>query len=100
MIVPVKQTAQAKSRLIGLAPDHRRELALAFALDTVNAALSATGVRRVVVVTNDPEAVEFERLGAEVLPDRPDAGLNPGVRARSPSRRQNRSVERTGGPGR
>lgn len=30
-----------------------------------------------VVVTNDPAVRQFERLGADVLADRPDAGLNP-----------------------
>ncbi|HEY7043375.1 MAG TPA: 2-phospho-L-lactate guanylyltransferase [Nocardioidaceae bacterium] len=77
VIVPVKQTSLGKSRLAGLRAEQRRALALAFALDTVTAAASTVGVRRVVVVTNDPDASAFERIGADVLPDRPDAGLNP-----------------------
>lgn len=76
VIVPVKQTTRGKSRLTGFTAEHRRELALAFALDTVAAALPVVGVRRVVVVTNDPDAAEFERLGASVIADAPDAGLN------------------------
>ena len=76
MIVPVKQTSKGKSRLSTLTDIHRRELALAFALDTVAAAVAAAGVRRVVVVTNDPDGALFARLGADVLPDEPDAGLN------------------------
>lgn len=77
VIVPVKPTARAKSRLSSLQPGARSELALAFALDTVAAAVATVGVRRVVVVTNDPDTNAFTRIGAEVIPDRPDAGLNP-----------------------
>jgi len=77
VIVPLKQTSLGKSRLAGLTAEQRHDLALAFTLDTVTAAASTVGVRRVVVVTNDPDAAAFERIGAEVLPDRPDAGLNP-----------------------
>ncbi|HEY7043429.1 MAG TPA: 2-phospho-L-lactate guanylyltransferase [Nocardioidaceae bacterium] len=79
VIVPVKQTTLGKSRLTGLADDERRALAVAFALDTVAAAVAADGVRRVVVVTNDPGADAFLELGAEVLADVPDAGLNPAI---------------------
>ena len=79
VIVPLKQTTRGKSRLTRLDADRRRELALAFALDTVTAALAATAVRRLVVVTNDTEADRFAALGAEVLPDSPDAGLNPAI---------------------
>jgi 2-phospho-L-lactate/phosphoenolpyruvate guanylyltransferase len=77
VIVPVKRTDRGKSRLATAHADDRRELALAFALDTVQAALASSAVRRVVVVTNDPGAAAFGALGAEVIEDRPDAGLNP-----------------------
>lgn len=77
VIVPVKQTDRAKTRLALADAGDRRALALAFALDTVSAALASDVVRRVVVVTNDPDAVAFEKLGAEVVADRTDAGLNP-----------------------
>lgn len=79
VLVPVKQTTDAKTRLTGMSAVDRAALALAFACDTVAAARTAAAVERVVVVTNDPAASVFRSLGAEVLPDRPDAGLNPAL---------------------
>ena len=79
IIIPVKNLSLAKSRLVDFTPAHRRELALAFALDTVTAALETSLVRRVVVVTSDPDAKPCADLGAELLDDRPDAGLNPAL---------------------
>ncbi|WP_345651024.1 2-phospho-L-lactate guanylyltransferase [Streptomyces tremellae] len=78
MVVPLKPLRRAKSRL---APDadasQRPLLALAFAQDTVAAALAAEGVRDVVVVTDDAEAgAAVAALGALVVPDSPGAGLN------------------------
>jgi 2-phospho-L-lactate guanylyltransferase len=59
---------------------HREALALAVAADTVSAALRAERVRAVVVVTNDPLASrELAALGATVVPDEPDGGLNPAL---------------------
>ena len=49
VLVPVKPPAFAKSRLADLGDDTRRELATAFAVDTVNAALASPGVDRVLV---------------------------------------------------
>lgn len=80
VIVPVKLTQLAKSRLAGFTPAVRQRLALAFALDTVSAAAASAAVSRVVVVTNDPNAERFENIGADIIPDRPDAGLNPALR--------------------
>ena len=40
VVVPVKPPALGKSRLVGLTDEQRRELAEAFALDTVTAALA------------------------------------------------------------
>jgi 2-phospho-L-lactate guanylyltransferase len=55
----------------------RPGLALAFALDTVAAALSCTTVRSVSVVTDDALAsAELSALGARIVPDAPAAGLN------------------------
>ncbi|MEP6666660.1 MAG: 2-phospho-L-lactate guanylyltransferase [Nocardioidaceae bacterium] len=79
IIVPVKQTMIAKSRLHGFTDDGRRALALAFALDTVAAAVSCPAVRRLVVVTNEPAAQAFREAGADVIADRPDAGLNAAI---------------------
>jgi 2-phospho-L-lactate guanylyltransferase (CobY/MobA/RfbA family) len=56
VVIPVKGTASAKSRLGASA-----ELALAIALDTVAAALVAA---RVVVVTSSSIASQFEEVGA------------------------------------
>ena len=53
---------------------------LAMALDTVAAALASPVVGRVVVVTDDPVPGEAAALlGAEVIADVPDAGLNPAL---------------------
>jgi 2-phospho-L-lactate guanylyltransferase len=81
LVVPVKRLAIAKTRLNGAAGVHRPALALAFAADTVRAALRTPGVREVIVVTDDPEARGLtQSLGARVVPDRDDAGLNPALR--------------------
>lgn len=79
LIVPVKQTAIAKSRLSDFPQPVRQRLALAFAQDTVSAAVGCAQVRQVVVVTNDPEGHRLTNLGAEVVADLPDAGLNPAL---------------------
>ncbi|MCX4965070.1 2-phospho-L-lactate guanylyltransferase [Streptomyces sp. NBC_00654] len=78
LVVPLKPLARAKSRL-GRATGEllRPRLALAFAQDTVAAALSCPGVRDVVVVTDDAVAgAALSALGARILPDTPAAGLN------------------------
>ena len=80
LVVPVKRLASAKSRLASVAGNHRADLALAFALDTVEAALAAAPVGAVVAVTDEPAAAsELAALGATVVPDHPDAGLNPAL---------------------
>ncbi|MEU2322900.1 2-phospho-L-lactate guanylyltransferase [Streptomyces althioticus] len=78
LVVPLKPLPQAKSRLADTADDGLRPgLALAFAQDTVAAALGCTAVRDVVVVTNDALAArELAALGAGTVPDLPRAGLN------------------------
>ncbi|MFE6763699.1 2-phospho-L-lactate guanylyltransferase [Streptomyces sp. NPDC057689] len=78
LVVPLKPLARAKSRL---APASgallRPRLALAFARDTVAAALSCPDVADVVVVTDDTAAgAALGALGARVVPDSPAAGLN------------------------
>ncbi|MGD9482132.1 2-phospho-L-lactate guanylyltransferase [Streptomyces sp. TRM70308] len=93
LLVPLKPLERAKSRLSTTSGEALRpRLALAFALDTVSAALACPLVRDVVVVTNDRRARrELAALGARVLPDVPDDGLNAALahgaatlRARSP----------------
>ena len=77
VLIPVKVLAQAKSRLAELAGPRRGELALALACDTVTAVLRAGQVARAVVITDDPAAAAaLTRLGALVVPDEPDDGLN------------------------
>ncbi|MFF3395215.1 2-phospho-L-lactate guanylyltransferase [Streptomyces sp. NPDC002669] len=93
LVVPLKPLARAKSRLAPATGDALRpRLALAFARDTVAAALSCPAVLDVVVVTDDAEAgAALTALGARVVPDEPDRGLNAAlahgartVRARRP----------------
>jgi 2-phospho-L-lactate guanylyltransferase len=82
VVVPVKRLRLAKSRLYAVGrprPEHE-ELALSLALDTVAAALATGTVRRLFVVTDDPAAREaMAAAGAWVLPDEPNAGLNPAL---------------------
>ncbi|MET9437454.1 2-phospho-L-lactate guanylyltransferase [Streptomyces sp. NPDC006551] len=78
LVVPLKPLARAKSRLAAAAGARLRpRLALAFAQDTVAAALECARVRDVAVVTDDPvAAVALSALGARIVPDSPAAGLN------------------------
>ncbi|MEV0372633.1 2-phospho-L-lactate guanylyltransferase [Streptomyces sp. NPDC050636] len=93
LVVPLKPLVRAKSRLSrATGEEFRPRLALAFALDTVAAALACEYVRDVVVVTDDPLAGErLAALGARIVPDTPARGLNAAlvhgagtVRARRP----------------
>ncbi|MFI9236863.1 2-phospho-L-lactate guanylyltransferase [Streptomyces sp. NPDC053079] len=94
LVVPLKPLAAAKSRLTaGAGRLPGPALALAFAQDTVRAALACERVRDVAVVTADPlAAAEVAALGARVLSEPPgDGGLNAAlahgartVRARRP----------------
>jgi 2-phospho-L-lactate guanylyltransferase len=69
-VVPVKGNPGAKSRL-GERAD-RGLLADAFALDTVAAALAASGIDQVLVVTGDEEiAARLAELGARIVPEQP-----------------------------
>jgi 2-phospho-L-lactate guanylyltransferase len=92
LVVPLKPLPLAKSRLkvvAGGGPNDvratdrhgvRPALVLAFAQDTVAAALACRAVRQVTVVSDDPlAAVELAALGARVVPDTPGAGLNAAV---------------------
>ncbi|WP_406394822.1 2-phospho-L-lactate guanylyltransferase [Streptomyces sp. NBC_00882] len=78
LVIPLKPLARAKSRLSDTADDGVRPgLALAFAQDTVAAALACPAVGDVVVVTNDAMAGrELVALGARIVPDEPGGGLN------------------------
>lgn len=79
-MVPLKPLELAKSRLSAVG-ELRPALALAFALDTVAAALACPLVSGVTVVTDDPAAgARLAALGAHVVPDTPAAGLNAAIR--------------------
>lgn len=79
LLVPVKRLDIAKTRL-ALDSVQRSELALAMALDTVSAALDAELVAEVVVITDDARATRaLSDVGARVVTDAPDAGLNPAL---------------------
>ncbi|MZG13553.1 2-phospho-L-lactate guanylyltransferase, partial [Streptomyces sp. SID5914] len=78
LVVPVKPLALAKSRLSDTADDGVRPgLALAFAQDTVAAALACPAVADVAVVTDDARAGrELAALGAGIVAGEPGGGLN------------------------
>lgn len=77
VVVPVKPPAFGKSRLVGMPDEQRRELARAFALDTVQAALATSGVEAVLVVTDDFRlAATVRELGCAVMPDGASDDLN------------------------
>ncbi|MFJ9538707.1 2-phospho-L-lactate guanylyltransferase [Streptomyces sp. NPDC101225] len=78
LVIPLKPLTRAKSRLADTAADGLRPgLALAFAQDTVAAALACPAVRDVAVVTDDSLAGrELSALGARIVPDTPRGGLN------------------------
>lgn len=76
-LVPVKPPAIGKSRLVGLPDGLRRELATAFALDTVSAALDTPGVAAVLAVTDDAAlSRELGALGCASVPDGAGGDLN------------------------
>ncbi|MBA2769662.1 MAG: 2-phospho-L-lactate guanylyltransferase [Sporichthyaceae bacterium] len=80
LVVPVKRLDLAKTRLGPPYDTVRAQLALAFALDTTAAALATSGVSEVVAVTDDSQAAaRLRELGAYVVPDEPDSGLNPAL---------------------
>ncbi|MFG2502692.1 2-phospho-L-lactate guanylyltransferase [Streptomyces sp. NPDC048441] len=78
LVIPLKPLERAKSRLAATTGDTLRPgLALAFAQDTVAAALACSAVRDVVVVTDDSTAGrELAVLGARIVGDEPAGGLN------------------------
>jgi 2-phospho-L-lactate guanylyltransferase len=85
VLVPVKRLDRAKTRLHASGRDgqplDRPAAALAFASDVVVAALAAEQVAHVLVVTDDEVAARtLTALGASVVPDSPDAGINPALR--------------------
>ncbi|MGZ4633367.1 MAG: 2-phospho-L-lactate guanylyltransferase [Actinomycetes bacterium] len=77
LLVPVKRPTVAKSRLAALGTEARVELARAFALDTVSAALASPLVGCVLAVTDDHVlAAALADTGAHVVPDGVSDDLN------------------------
>ena len=80
LIVPVKGQLSAKTRLQPPAGVARAELAHAFALDTITAAVAGMPPGHLVVVTSDERTASFVRdQGGTVVAD-PGHGLNPAIR--------------------
>jgi 2-phospho-L-lactate guanylyltransferase len=83
VVVPVKRLERAKTRLVGAVPGvPHGELVLAITLDTLAAADACAAVERIVVVSDDPvarRAVTALSDRVAVVPDVPDAGLNPAL---------------------
>lgn len=81
VVVPVKESVRAKSRLAAPYPLSTPALARAVAADTLEQVCRALPPSQVVVVTSDTHARQVaEGLGATVVPD-PAEGLNAAVRA-------------------
>ncbi|AKT52275.1 2-phospho-L-lactate guanylyltransferase [Arsenicicoccus sp. oral taxon 190] len=81
IVVPVKDTVRGKSRLEPPDGVSRNLLAMAIALDTINAARHCVGAAAVVVVTPDAALAAHARTwGAEVVED-PGGGLDAALRA-------------------
>ena len=81
VVVPIKPPSVGKSRLAGLPDQLRRELATAFALDTVAACLAADRVGAVLVVTDDAGlAGAMAGLGCAAIPDGVSGDLNASLR--------------------
>lgn len=77
VLVPVKPPTVGKSRLATLPDEQRSTLAAAFALDTVDAALSCPRVGAVLVVTDDFRFAGVLRgRGCAVIPDGVAGDLN------------------------
>ncbi|WP_424923957.1 2-phospho-L-lactate guanylyltransferase [Actinophytocola oryzae] len=78
LVVPIKNLDRAKSRLRGAVPvEQHADLVLALLLDTVTAALTSAGVRRVLVICEDKRVPDaLAGTGVECLVERGLPGLN------------------------
>lgn len=83
VIIPVKRTLTGKSRLTPFIGRHRPELAHAMTIDTVEAVAACRQVVEIVVVTDDAGIAEelpsVDPCRITIVPDEPDAGLNPAL---------------------
>jgi 2-phospho-L-lactate guanylyltransferase len=75
-VLPVKRFSEAKRRLsAGIDDEQRLALVAAMLGDVLEAASSARMIERVVVVSDEPGAAgPAAEVGAELIPDTPDAG--------------------------
>lgn len=75
-VLPVKRFGAAKRRLAAGVDDARREALVAAMLgDVLEAIGEARAIERTIVVSDEPRAAEIAAaVGAEVVPDTPDAG--------------------------
>jgi 2-phospho-L-lactate guanylyltransferase len=81
VLVPVKPPVVGKSRLVGVPDRARRELATAFALDTVAACTAAAAVGAVLAVTDDAALADLlSELGSAAIPDGVAGDLNATLR--------------------
>ncbi|WP_018155462.1 2-phospho-L-lactate guanylyltransferase [Demetria terragena] len=81
VIVPVKSRFRAKARLLPPPEIDKPRLALALALDTLEAVLQVIPPERLIVVTEDDEVeAAMARYDVRTVPD-PARGLNPAVQA-------------------
>jgi 2-phospho-L-lactate guanylyltransferase len=80
VIVPMKNMAQAKTRL-GDTPGYRRQMAILMARDTLCAAANATAVDAVLVVCGREEDTESFALPGVSVVVRPGLDVNQAVRA-------------------
>ncbi|HEY7595175.1 MAG TPA: 2-phospho-L-lactate guanylyltransferase [Actinophytocola sp.] len=77
LVVPIKRLDRAKSRLRGAVAAPHADVVLALLVDTVTAAASAAGVRRVLVVCEDTRVPPALRgTGVECVDERGLPGLN------------------------
>jgi 2-phospho-L-lactate guanylyltransferase len=81
VVIPVKQTAEGKTRLGPAVGEDRALLSRAIADDTIAAAVATVGAGRVVVVTSDRGVRITWRASGVVVLDDPGAGLNAAVRS-------------------
>jgi 2-phospho-L-lactate guanylyltransferase len=81
VVVPVKRSSVAKSRLAPLGDDVRRRLVVAFAVDTVTAVLECNLVAAVLVVTDDVQLAQtLHTYGVPAIPDAEAGALNSNLR--------------------
>jgi len=79
VIVPVKSLTNAKTRLVARSGSQREDLALAFALDAIGAALNCASVETVIVTTGDPLVQDALRSLGVTFHEESGEGLNASI---------------------